>query len=302
MKYTIKKTADLLETVIEIYHGVSRQKAKQIVNHSEFIINGNKIENDPRQVLEAGQVIEIFKLGKGQKSNPLPNRNNPISIHFEDNFFIIALKPAGILSCNDLGQKGAKSFHKVLEAYILHRDEKKLRLWPVHRLDKEVEGFIIFAKNEKVHDMMKDNWQNVSKKYLALVENKPSEEHGFIENWLKEGREQKVFVSNNEIEGSKFAKTEFQYIQKEKKYHLIELTLYTGRKNQIRAHLSHIGCPIVGDRKYGADGSVNRQVRLCAYKIEFEHPVTNEKISLEYRPIARFFKPSNNEDENYKII
>jgi 23S rRNA pseudouridine1911/1915/1917 synthase len=302
MQYKVKKTASLLETVMEIYHGVSKQKAKQIISYSEFLVNGEKVQNHSKLIVTEGQLVEVLKIEKMQRQNSLPTKNSPIAIQFEDDYFLIALKPAGILSCNDMGQKGARSFHKLLEAFATKRAEQKVRLWPLHRLDKEVEGLIIFAKDEEIQEEMKENWQNVTKRYMALVEGKPSQEHGFIESWLKEGFEQKVMVFGKEVDGSKFAKTEYQYIRKEKIFHLLELTLHTGRKNQIRAQLASIGCPIVGDRKYGADDSVKRQIRLCAYKIEFQHPVTDAKVSLEYKPIARFFSPSKNEDENYKII
>jgi 23S rRNA pseudouridine1911/1915/1917 synthase len=301
MKYNTKKAATLLDTVLEMYFGVSKQKAKQIITHSEFIVDGKKIDKHPLQIIEAGKTIEIVKESKSNQ-NKLPNRNNPVAIYFEDNYFIVALKPAGILSCGDKSNLNNKTFHKLLENFLFGRDEKKKRLWIIHRLDKEVEGLIMFAKNEEMQEVMKENWSTVNKKYLALCENRPKQDSGFLEGWLKEGQHQKVMSFSKEIEGSKFAKTEFQYIRQEKSFHLIELKLHTGRKNQIRVQLSDIGCPIVGDRKYGADDSVKRQVRLAAYYLEFIHPVAEEKIILEYKPISRFFNPSKNEDENYKIV
>jgi len=303
MKYITKKAANLLDTIMEVYHGVSKQKAKQIFSHSEFLVDGKRIEKHPKFMLEAGSQLEIQQKSLLEKEKKIiPSRNRPVAIYFEDEFLMIALKPAGILSTSDQTLKNSKSFHKLLEAFLHNRDEKKRRLWPVHRLDKEVEGLIMFAKREEIMEALKENWQNVTKKYLALTENKPPHDDGFIENWLREGAEQKVFGHEREVAGSKFAKTEFHYLRPEKNYHLLELTLHTGRKNQIRSHLSEIGCPIVGDRKYGAEASIKRQVRLAAYKLEFTHPETEELISLEYMPIARFFKPSKEEDENYKIV
>lgn len=301
MKYKTKKAATLFDTIMEIYFGVSKQKAKQIISHSEFIIDGKKIDKYPKQIIEAGVILEIVKESKSQQ-NKLPSRNNPVAIYFEDNHLIVALKPPGILSCGDKSDQNTKTFHKLLEAYLFQRDEKKKRLWIIHRLDKEVEGFIMFAKSEEMQMTMKENWQMVNKKYLALTENRPIKDNGFIEGWLKDGPLQKVLPYKKEVEGSKFAKTEFQYIRQEKSFHLLELTLHTGRKNQIRVQLSDIGCPIVGDRKYGADDSFKRQIRLAAFYLEFVHPVTDERIILEYKPIARFFNPSKNEDENYKIV
>ncbi len=302
MRYTVKKDSTLLEAVLEMHHGISRQKAKQLIGFSSFTIDGKRVKSHPTLTVKLGQVIEAEKRAKVDKGVKVPSRKNPISIYFEDNYFVVGLKPAGILSCHDRAQESTPSFHKYLEAFIHKRDDKKLRLWPVHRLDKEVEGLIIFAKSEEYQQLLKENWQEVEKKYLALVEGKPNSESGVIQSWLREATDQKVYSFKKEVEGSKFAKTEYKYIRQERDYHLIEISLHTGRKNQIRAHLNSIGCPIVGDRRYGADSRVTRQIRLAAYKIEFRHPISEQLISLEYKPTSRFFKPSYSEDENYKII
>jgi 23S rRNA pseudouridine1911/1915/1917 synthase len=302
MKHTVKNSSTLLEVVMEMYYGISRQKAKQLIGFSSFTVNGEKVKNHPNLSLQPGQIVELQKKTKIDKSVKLPSKQKPISIFFEDNYLVIGLKPPGILSCRDRAQETTPSFHKHLEAFIHERDDKKLRLWPVHRLDKEVEGLIIFAKSEDYQQLIKSNWQEVTKKYLALTEGKPEPESGVIESWLREGDNQKVYSLKKEAEGSKFAKTEYTYIRKEKGYHLLEISLHTGRKNQIRAHLSSIGCPIVGDRRYGADDSYNRQIRLAAYKLDFKHPITANQIRIEYNPASSFFKPSQNEDEKYRIL
>lgn len=302
MKHTVKKDCTLLEAVMEMYHGISRQKAKQMIGFMSFTIDDKRVKNHPTLSIKLGQVIEVEKKAKLDKSVNLPSRQNPISIYFEDNYFLVGLKPAGILSCHDRAQESTPSFHKHLEAFLHKRDDKKLRLWPVHRLDKEVEGLIIFAKSEEYQQLLKNKWQEVEKKYLTLTEGKPNPESGIIQSWLREAQDQKVYSFKKEVEDSKFAKTEYKYIRQEKDYHLLEIILHTGRKNQIRAHLKSIGCPIVGDWRYGADSRVNRQIRLAAYKIEFRHPITEQLVSLEYKPKSRFFRPSNIEDENYRII
>jgi 23S rRNA pseudouridine1911/1915/1917 synthase len=302
MKYTLKNNATLLEAVMEMYKGMSRQKAKQVIGHSRFSINGIQIEKIANQSYSKGDILEIDKLESSPDQKFIPSRSKPVSIYFEDEYMVVALKPAGILSCGNKTDKSKTSFHRVLEEYLQKRDEKKIRLWIVHRLDKEVEGLNLFAKSENIQIAIKDNWQQVTKKYLAIAEAKPEPESGVIENWLREVAKQKVVGFNKEVPDSKFAKTEYHYIRAEKPYHLLEIQIYTGRKNQIRVHLAGIGCPIVGDRRYGADDSVLRQIRLAAYKLEFIHPVTKNTVSMEYTPIARFFKPSKTTDESYKVI
>jgi 23S rRNA-/tRNA-specific pseudouridylate synthase len=253
-------------------------------------------------VIKEGDVIEIKDRQKSKRKTNLPTRNNPISIFFEDDFLIVALKPAGILSCGSKEEKVNYSFHKELEEFLTKREDKKVRLWVVHRIDREVEGLILFAKSEKIQIKIKENWENVIKKYLALCEHKPKLNHGTIENWLKDSSTQKVIEYSKEVRESKFAKTEYTFLRQEKSYFLLEIKLHTGRKNQIRVHLSGIGCPIVGDRKYGAEANPVRQIRLAAFQLVFDHPVNGKLHDLRYNPSAAFFNPSQKKDEKYKIL
>jgi len=281
MKYTLKHTSTLLEAVMEIYKGISKQKAKQIIGYSEFLLSGKKIDRHPKQMLEAGNELEITHSEKNKDQNRIPDKRTPVVICFEDPYFVIALKPAGILSCGNRDQAINNSYHKVLENFLSDRENKKIRLWVIHRLDREVEGLIMFAKSEKVQYQIKAMWPEVTKKYLALTENKPEPPEGIIENWLIDTSMQKVIASDREVEGSKFARTEYSYI---------------------RVHLAGIHCPIAGDRKYGADASVVRQIRLAAYRLEFNHPHTNKVVSVQYKLPKRFYRPSQDSNEKYKIL
>ena len=302
VKYTLKHRVTLLEAVMEIYKGVSKQKAKQIIGYSEFTVNGRQISRHPAQIIGTGNELEIIQHDKNPVRQRIPDRRTPVVICFEDPYFIVALKPAGILSCGSKDQVVNNSYHKILETYLSDRDRTKVRLWIVHRLDREVEGLILFAKSEQLQEQIKAMWPNVTKKYLALTENKPDPPQGIIENWLIDASKQKVIISDREISGSKYARTEYTCLKAEKSYQLVEITLHTGRRNQIRAHLAGINCPIVGDRKYGADSSFVRQIRLAACKLEFRHPVTEKTVSVHYKLPKRFFRPSQDSDEKYKIL
>ncbi len=302
MKYRLKNTATLFETIMVIYKGISKQKAKQMIRYSEFRVNGEKIGRHPKQIIETGSELEIVPIEKNQNKDQAPTGRNPVVIHFEDSYLIVALKPAGILSCGNKELVINNSYHKLLEAFLLKRDGEKTRLWVIHRLDREVEGLLMFAKSEKLQKQIKDEWQKVTKKYIALTENRPDPSAGIIENWLRDTSAQKVITCPKETPGSKYAKTEYAFIRNEKPYHLVEIKLHTGRKNQIRVHLAGIHCPVVGDRKYGADSTFVRQIRLAAFFLEFQHPVTKKLVSVQYTPSQRFFKPSTASDEKYKII
>lgn len=292
----------LIDAVMEAYKGVSRNKAKSIIMSSKITLNGKETPLKVITILEAGDVLEFSHKDKTMIFSQKPTRMNPIVIYYEDEFFLIARKPAGILACGDKNDKVNYSFHKSLEKHLTERDDKSRRLFVVHRIDREVEGLIIFAKSMKVQKLFKDVWSTVTKKYLALTEGKPERESGTIENWLKDGLKQKVFAYDNEIDDSRFAKTEYKYIREAKGFHVVEVMLHTGRKNQIRVHLANLGCPIVGDRKYGANADFNRQIRLAAFHLDFNHPVTGKHILMEYEPAPFFFNPARDHDEKYKIM
>ncbi|MFH2140889.1 MAG: RluA family pseudouridine synthase [Bacteroidota bacterium] len=301
MKYTLKNTLTLLEAVMEAHKGISRQKAKQIISYSSFLVNGKKTDRHAKNTIQAGSILEIIPSHMDNDAQKIPGRKDLITIYFEDNFLIVGLKPAGVLSCGNKEAKINNSYHKWLEAYLSEREQKKIRLWVVHRLDKEVEGLIIFARSEIIQQKFKDIWKGVSKKYIALTENKPDPPEGIIENWLIDTPSQKVYAYDHEVTESKFARTHYSFLRNEDKYSVVEIVLDTGRKNQIRVHMAGINCPIVGDIKYGADTALKRQIRLAAYKLNFIHPVSSQSINLQYKPSVRFFKPSKNQDENYKV-
>lgn len=290
-----------LDLICKLHAGMSKQKAKKIIKTSTFRCNGKAMKTIPTTVFHAGENVEIVRNTITDFKNKHPDRNHPVIIKYEDEWLVVAIKPVGLLSCKSKTQRG-KSFDKMLEEYISKRDNKKTTLWIAHRIDREVEGLLIFAKSEEVQQKIKDDWKSVTKKYLALTESCPSPKKGIIESWLKEGKNHKMMVHPKEVQDSKFAKTEYQVVKSFKNYHLVEITLHTGRKNQIRAHLGSLKCPIVGDYTYGANKDVVRQVRLVAYWLKFKHPVNSKQIQLEYQPKAKFFKPQQEKDENYKNL
>jgi 23S rRNA-/tRNA-specific pseudouridylate synthase len=172
------------------------------------------------------------------------------------------------------------------------------RAFVVHRLDKEVSGVLLFAKSREVMEIIKDKWKETTKHYYAFVEGKPEKEEGSIESWLIEDKAQKVH-STFEREGAKFSVTLYRVIKNVKGNTLLDVTTLTGRKNQIRVHMSDLGCPIIGDRKYGASHNFKRRVRLHACSLSFPHPVTGQEIIVNSRMPGGFLV-LNDRDEHYK--
>ena len=161
----------------------------------------------------------------------------------------------------------------------------------VHRLDRPAQGIVVFAKTSKALARLNKMFasQEIKKTYWVITENLPREceisAENFItlHNWLVRNEKQnKSYAYDREKAGAKEAILEYRLLASGKKYHLLEVKLHTGRHHQIRCQLAHIGCPIKGDLKYGAkrsnpDGSIS----LLAHKVEFEHPVSHNVISVE---------------------
>ena len=207
-----------------------------------------------------------------------------LQILLEDNHLIIINKRAGDITQGD--KTGDTPLSDVVKAYIKEKHQKpgNVFLGVVHRLDRPTSGAIIFAKTskalERLNKMLRD--KIIHKTYWAIVKTPPKKQGDTLVNFLKKNpKNNKSSVYTAEIEGSKKAILHYKTIKKLDNYSLLEIDLETGRHHQIRAQLSAIGCPIKGDLKYGFNRS-NRDgsIHLHARKIEFTHPVSQEKISL----------------------
>jgi 23S rRNA pseudouridine1911/1915/1917 synthase len=289
VKATVRKSYSLFEFLEEIYPDSPRTRIKKILHSGDIRVNGMPVTLHSYQ-LKPGDEVEISKTGAKTTV-----KGSPFNILYEDNHIIIIDKPAGISTSS---VDGSRNVRDVLSAWVRDQTKGKERVWVIHRLDKEVSGIVMFAKSEEVTDMMKEKWEETEKHYYAYVEGVPEKPQGVIESWLKEDNRQKVY-STTEQENAKFAVTEYKIIKRKEEYSLLDVSIKTGRKNQIRVHLADIGCPIVGDRKYGASSEYIRRVRLHAYSLSFPHPVTGKPISIT-TPIPKGFMDLKEANEKYK--
>ena len=138
----------------------------------------------------------------------------------------------------------------------------------------------MFAKDEQSKMYLQKYWSNFEKRYVAVVEGKPENKKGVLKNYLSETKTHFTYIVNNSSYG-KLAITEYEEVLSNKKYTLLDLNLKTGRKNQIRVQLSNIGCPIIGDKKYGDTKDIIRRMALHSYKLIFTHPKTKKAMIIE---------------------
>jgi len=293
MRLVPDRPVTLLELVIEKLGLSTRVRGKQLVAHSAITINGRET-NDPRTLVNPGDEVLLERLPVA----PTRKKRPPFPVHYEDAHLLVAEKPAGILT-HGVGEKRAPSFFAIMDAWLDDVTRGKERLFIVHRLDKEVTGLLIFAKSAELQTWFKTHWKSVEKRYCALVEGAPPAPEGTMESWLHEHPDTLKVSSGPQRPNAKLAVTHWRTLSPRGPYTLLELRLDTGRKNQIRVQLADLGCPIVGDYRYGADASVKRQIRLCAYQLSFPHPVTGMSMSFQLSPDPDFLNPSD-VDEKYK--
>jgi RluA family pseudouridine synthase len=193
---------------------------------------------------------------------------------------------------------GSLSIQEIISEFLKKQSKGKFRAHVVHRLDKEVSGVLLFAKTNEAMETIKEKWQETEKHYYALVEGIPEKEEDTIRSWLIEDGAQKVHSTKNTT-NAKYSVTNYKVINLIKDHALLDVRTDTGRKNQIRVHLSDIGCPIIGDRKYGASDEFKRRVRLHAFSLAFPHPADGRIITVK-SPMPEGFLSLKMKDEHYK--
>jgi len=210
-------------------------------------------------------------------------QGNP-EILFEDNHIIIVNKRSSDLVQGD--GTGDESLDNIVRAYIKEKYKKPgdVFLGVVHRLDRPVSGCVVYARTSKALSRLSELFRtrDVKKTYWAIVTDRPPAEEGVLSNWLKKNEQQnKSYVYDKEVKGSKLAELSYLVLARSEKYYLLEVDLRTGRHHQIRAQLAAAKCPIKGDLKYGAPRSnEGGGISLHSRKVTFMHPVKNEEISV----------------------
>ncbi len=200
------------------------------------------------------------------------NKKGKLDILFEDKHVLIVNKKGGLPTIKSENCKD-NLYSQVFD--YLHK--KNQRVFVVHRLDKDTSGIVVFAKSEKVKNILQDNWDNVTRNYIAVVHGK-TKEKDVITSYIKETKTLLSYSTNDK--SGKFAKTTYERIMENKSYTLLKINIQTGRKNQIRLHMKDNKTPILGDRKYGKKDGY-RNMMLLANQIKFIHPITKKEINID---------------------
>lgn len=207
--------------------------------------------------------------------------NKALEIIFEDQDLIICYKPAGVATqTKHLGQQDMES---LLKNYRVQKGESPY-IGIVHRLDQPVEGIMVFAKNNKAASHLSKQVQDrgIGKYYYAVSNYSPAKKEGVLENYLltDKNKNYTMVVDSANVKGSKKAKLEYKVIDSKEGKTFFDIKLHTGRQHQIRVQMAHLGCPLIGDSKYG-EGKKEEKLALCSYKLEFLHPTKKSPVCYE---------------------
>lgn len=278
---TVEKPAELLPYLFAEWPKVKKKQVRTWLKHRAVMVNGRAITqfNHP---LNPGDVVAIRS---DRYAAPETVLASGIKVHFEDSTLIVIDKPANLLSIASEAEQEKTAYFQLTE-YLRsnpHRDEE--RVWIVHRLDRETSGLMVFAKTADAKRALQEGWEKAEKRYQAIVEGSLPNDSGVFKSYLDETSPFKVF-SVPRTDTTRHAVTHYRVLKRGRGRTLVELTLETGRRHQIRVHLADAGCPVVGDEKYGAKTNPARRLGLHACALRFPHPATNKELRIE-SPLPR---------------
>ena len=278
----------LLDYVMRKLSGISRSKAKAILANGGVLVDGKRVTRHdfalaPRQLV---QVSKRRDADQGTRQGRRQQRERYYTVVYEDSDVIVVDKAEGVLSMG----VGASSLNMkdLLDSYFA-QTHQFCRAHVVHRLDVRTSGLMMYAKSVEVQQLLTADWQKtiIDRRYVAVVEGEMEQEEGHVKSWLKDTDSLKI-VSSRTNNGGKWAWTDWRLLKRAPGLSLIELHLHTGRKNQIRVHMSVIHHPILGDYKYGARIDGAKRMCLHAFRLVFRHPRSGEALSFE-TPFPAYF-------------
>ena len=274
----------LIDFLVAAMPDRKKTTVKEFLKHNQVMVNGN--------------VSTQFDTPVGQGDTVCVNTTrefqtfyNPrLKIVYEDDDIIVVNKGYGLLSMGTDKIKEGTAY-SLLRDYVKRKDPRN-KLFIVHRLDRDTSGLMMFAKTIQAKEAMQHNWNNmvIERRYVAVITNGHLEpREGEIRSYLTENAAHEVYSTTRPGEGQ-LAVTYYKTLRSRGKYSLVELSLATGRKNQIRVHMKEAGHPI--DRRYGAPASPIHRLALHAQTLRFVHPITRRDMAFTTPIPAAFDKLS----------
>lgn len=357
-KFTVKHNDFLLNYLYEIFPGQSKTGVKAYLSNGQVVLNGKKVTAFDQPLFEGDSLTILPKkvsiYSEVKHAARVDLQDSGVEILYEDDSIIVVNKRSGLPVVGtgksaghavDMDKKGAKAslmgqrkentVYSILSDYMrtkVHAERmsssvrlpwKPSHVFIVHRLDRDTSGVLVFAKTEKIQQIMQDGWNTFVKKrgYVGIVEGVPTQPQGAVISWLKENPKSMKMISSQEPDFStgrrgtgksseewQKAITHYHVLTSDvrptgsrrsgkdegprdaaPRYSAVEFSLETGRKNQIRVHAaSELHCPIAGDKKYGAKTNPCGRLALHAGTLAFIHPVSGKVMTFTAKTPKEF--------------
>jgi 23S rRNA pseudouridine1911/1915/1917 synthase len=281
VRYTVSAPQALIDALAALFPESSRTTLRQMLQTGRVRVNG-EVEKNAKRELEPDDAVDV--------AEKAVHRNLPagLAILHEDADVIVVFKAHGLLTVPTERERET-TVQAYLNAYLGERKGQE-RIQVVHRLDRETSGVLVFAKNAYAREQLKEQFaaHSTDRLYVALIEGEMDPPNGTFRTYLREMKDLKM-VSVDPHPDAKYAVTHYKTVETNGRYSILEVQLETGRKNQIRAHLSEAGHPILGDRMYGSEVNPIGRLGLHAKLLGFEHPVTRKKMVFT-APVPKRFR------------
>ena len=273
-KYIVKANVkeQTAKDYLKRHENISSSLWKKIKRQNEFFLNGQKTA-PTRAVVKPGDIIE-YRITEQSKVIPA---DLPLTICYEDEYMLIAAKPAGMLT-----HPLTFEAENTLANAVMHHFQKtgqQIGCHPLYRLDRNTSGLVVFAKPPQLQHHFGGNHQQLKRYYLAIVHGSISPPDGTVDAPI--GRAADSIILHQVSLDGKRAITYYRTLKTYPDYSLVELNLATGRTHQIRVHMAHLGHPLLGDDLYGGRRDLITRHALHAYRLQFTHPFTHEEITVE---------------------
>ena len=277
--------AGRVDLVIRQLSGSSRSQVRGMVDHGCVSISGAPCETIAASVA-AGDFVSI-RFDSTQRYHEKKKRfyDRTFNISFEDDHLIVVDKSAGSLTVpTDRNEKN--TLVERVSVYLSH-SRRKPQAWVIHRLDREVSGLLVFGKHEPIADRLIEQFKQrkPQRVYTAIVAGVMSSDDGTFNSHLATGKNLDRFVARPS-RMTEAAITHYRVLRRMSDTTLVEATLETGRRNQIRVHFADAGYPVLGDPRYKTKQAmhprwIRKRIALHAKSLGFEHPVSGEAMTFE---------------------
>jgi len=270
----------LLEALQARFPDSSKTTLRQLLQKGRVSVNG-ALEKDAKLVLDDGDIVDV---GAKPTQRALPPG---VTVLHEDDAVIVLLKPHGLLTVATERER-ENTLQAGLNRYLAGGGRERIHV--VHRLDRETSGVLVFAKTFPAREALKEQFaeHSADRLYVAVVEGTMTPPEGTFRSNLLEGRDLRMRSVAAHVD-AKLAVTHYRTVEVKAPYSMLEVTLETGRKNQIRAHLSEAGHPVAGDQFYGATTNPLDRLGLHAKLLGFTHPTTGKRLTFT-APVPHVFR------------